>query len=134
MIIDTPPTAAAGSMEIEEVAVVLLFPVFVLVPVALPVVVSASVAVSVLVPVLVPVVPEAVSEAVEAAVVCSEVSAAVVSVVSEIWVSIDYNNIKTIFHYLLAYPRSHQEVRKAAMAKPRILSPTTKQCKAHSGR
>jgi hypothetical protein len=88
VIIETPPAAAAGSMEIEVVAVVLLFPVFVLVSlpvvsesVAVPVV-SESVAVRVFVSVFVSVVLAEVLGAVEESVVDSEVSAVVVSVVS----------------------------------------------------
>jgi hypothetical protein len=85
VIMDTPPGAAAGSMEIELVAVVLLVPVFV--PVSVPVF-SESVAVPVLVSVFesvfVPVVvPVEVLGAAEVSVVGSEGSAVAVSVVSE---------------------------------------------------
>lgn len=133
---DTPPAAAAGSMEIEDVAVVLLFPV-VFVPVAVPVV-SESVAVPVLVSLLVSVfvsvvVPVEVLGAVEASAVDSEVSATAVSVVSESQVSVEYNSMIRILTYLLAYPRRHPEVlHRAAMAKLMISSPATGWCRARS--
>lgn len=136
VIMDTPPAAAAGSMEIEDVVVVLLFPV-VFVPVAVPVVpesVAVPVWVSLLVSVFVPVVvPVEVLEAVEATVVDSEVSAVVVSVVSELQVSIKYNKLIRALTYLLAYPRRHPELlHMAPMAKPRIPSPATGWCRARS--
>lgn len=133
VIMDTPPAAAAGSMEIEDVAVVLLFPVFV--PVAVPVV-SESVAVPVLVSLLVSVfvsvvVPVEVLGAVEASAVDSEVSATAVSVVSESQVSVKYNSMRIVLTYLLAYPRRHLEVlHRAAMAKLMTSSPATGWCRA----
>lgn len=140
VIMDTPPAAAAGSMEIEDVAVVLLFPV-VFVPdsvpvvsesVAVPVLVSllVSVFVTVVVPVLVPV---EVLEAVEASVVDSEVSAVAVSVVSESQVSIEYNSMIRVLTYLLAYPRRHPGfLHRAAMAKLMTSSPVIGWCRARS--
>lgn len=127
MIIDTPPAAAAGSMDSEVVAVVFLSPVFVPVPVpvALPVVDSASVAVPVFVPVMVPVVSDAVSEAVLAAVVCSEVSAAVDSV-SGSRVSIDSNHIRRDLRYLLACLQSLRGVHRATMAMQKTVLPATR--------
>jgi hypothetical protein len=94
---DTPPAPAAGLIEIEEVAVVLVL----VVPVFVPVVVSESVAVFVLV--LVPVlVSDEVWDAVFVVGVVSEVAASLVvtSVVSAKEVSVNHDSIR----WVLAVP------------------------------
>jgi hypothetical protein len=129
---DTPPAAAAGSMEIEEVAVVLVL----VVPVFVPDVVSESVAVLVLefVPV---VVSEEVWDAVLVVAVVSEVAASVVvaSVVAAQEVSVDHDRIRWILLYLLAYLGSRlKTTHLASMAKPRRVYPAREQCRARSKR
>jgi hypothetical protein len=129
---DTPPAPAAGSMEIEEVAEVLVL----VVPVFLPVVVSESVAdfVLVFVPVLV---SDEVWDAVFVVGVVSEVAASLVatSVVSAKEVSVNHDSIRWVLLYLLAYLGSRPKAtHMASMAKPRRVSPAREQCRSRSKR